>query len=69
MSGSQIAGIGILVVGIVLLAIGFNSSHAPVDQISNALTGRYTDQTMWYLILGVLALVGGALLAFFGRRA
>ncbi len=68
MNASQVAGIGILIVGAVLLMIGFNASDAPVDQISNALTGRYTDRTMWYLIAGIVAVVGGGLLALFGRR-
>jgi hypothetical protein len=30
-----------------------------MDQVSNAITGRFTDQTMWYLILGIAAAVGG----------
>jgi LPXTG-motif cell wall-anchored protein len=68
MSASQIAGIGILIVGAILLVVGFNASQAPLDQISNALTGRFTDQTMWYIIAGIVALVGGGLLALFGRR-
>jgi LPXTG-motif cell wall-anchored protein len=40
-----------------------------MDQISEALTGRYTDHTMWYLILGIVAAVGGGLLALFGKRS
>lgn len=69
MSAMRMLGILALVVGAVLVVVGFNSSGAPVDQVSNALTGRYTDRTMWYLIGGVVLLVGGGLAAAFGRRA
>jgi hypothetical protein len=46
----------------------YKASNAPVDQLSNALTGRFTDRTMWYLIAGIAAAVGGAALVAFGRR-
>jgi len=69
MNTARILGIMILVVGAVLLAIGFDSSDAPADQIANAFTGRYTDRTMWYIITGVVAIIGGGLLAFLGHRA
>ncbi|MGO8918444.1 MAG: hypothetical protein ACLQJR_21295 [Stellaceae bacterium] len=32
------------------------------------MTGRYTQQTMVYIIIGIVALVGGALTALVGRR-
>ena len=54
--------------GAILLGVAYPSSNAPIDQLSNTLTGRYTDQTMWYLILGLAAAVGGGLLAIFGKR-
>lgn len=69
MSPVQILGIVALVLGAVLLAIGYNASEAPLDQITNAFTGRYTDRTMWYLIAGIVLLVAGALTSLFGRRA
>jgi hypothetical protein len=52
-----------------LLVVGLNSSQAPVDQVTETLTGRYTHSTMVYLIVGIVAIVGGGLLAFSGRRA
>jgi hypothetical protein len=69
MSGSRIIGIVILAVGIVLLIFGMNASHAPIDQISETFTGRYTQTTMTYLIIGIVAVIGGGLLALSGRRA
>ena len=52
-----------LAVGAVLLFFAFQGSNAPVDQVSEALTGRYTGNTMWYLLGGLTGTVaGGALL-------
>lgn len=68
MNVMQIVGAAALVVGVVLLGFAYQSSNAPVDQISDALIGRYTDQTMTYLFLGIGAVVGGGLLALFARR-
>ena len=65
---TQILGAVALVVGVVLPGFAWHASRAPVNQVSNAITGSYTDQTMWYLILGIAAAVGGALLLAFGRR-
>lgn len=64
----RIVGAVFIVLGILLLGFGYHSSETPIDQISNIVTGRYTDQTMWYFILGTVALVGGGFLAVFGNR-
>jgi hypothetical protein len=69
MNPRQIAGIVIFAVGIVLLYFAYNASNAPVDQITNAVTGRFTNQTMWYLFGGIAAALGGGLLFLVGRRA
>ena len=65
---TQILGAVALVIGLVLLGLAYHASNAPMEQVSNAITGRFTDQTMWYLILGIAAAVGGVLLVAFGRR-
>jgi LPXTG-motif cell wall-anchored protein len=65
---TQILGAVALVIGLVLLGLAYHASNAPMEQVSEAITGRYTNQTMWYLILGIAAAVGGALLVAFGRR-
>ena len=64
----QIAGAMVLVVGVVLLAFAWHASQAPLDQLSNALTGHFTNETMWYCIAGVAAVVGGGCLVLVGRR-
>jgi hypothetical protein len=68
MQPSRIIGLAVLAVGVILLAFGLNGTDAPVDQISETLTGRYTDRTMWYLIGGGIAIVVGGALALFGKR-
>ncbi len=68
MSGYRVIGIVLAVVGAVLLYFGVTSSHSLVNQASQTLLGRFTQQTMVYIILGIVALVGGALTALVGRR-
>lgn len=68
MSTSRIAGIVALAIGVVLLIFAYQASNTAVEELSNTLTGRYTDQTMWYLILGIAATAGGGALLIFGRR-
>jgi drug/metabolite transporter (DMT)-like permease len=65
---TTILGVAVLVIGAVLLGFGYHFSQAPVDQISNSLTGRFTDNTMWYFAVGVAMMVGGGLLAASGKR-
>ena len=66
---NQLLGVVGIVLGAVLVGVAYDPSNAPMDRISEALTGRYTDHTMWYLILGIVAAVGGGLLALFGKRS
>lgn len=67
MSVSRIVGIILLVVGIACLYFGFSSSHAPVDQVVGATTGRFTQSTMWYIMGGIVMAAGGATLFIGGR--
>lgn len=69
MQASRLIGLAVLAVGIVLLGFGLNATDAPVDQISETFTGRYTDRTMWYLVGGGAGVVVGGLLALFGKRS
>ncbi len=69
MASSRIIGIVLLVLGVILLGFGINSSNAPVDQISQTFFGRYTHDTMMYLVGGAIMAVAGALIALVGKRA
>ncbi|WP_371039419.1 MULTISPECIES: DUF3185 family protein [unclassified Rhodosalinus] len=55
----SIIGAVALVVGVALLFFAWRASNAPVEQMSEALTGRFTGNTMWYLIGGVIGVVAG----------
>lgn len=68
MNSVQIVGIVLAAVGGVLLIFGFNASESVTEEASEMLTGQFTEQTRWYFILGAAGIVGGALLAIFGRR-
>lgn len=71
MSPARIAGIVLLVVGLALLIFGYNASQSVGEQLSETITGRFSDKTTWMIIGGIAALVAGAALAMFGggRRA
>ncbi|MGE0652772.1 MAG: DUF3185 family protein [Alphaproteobacteria bacterium] len=64
----RVLGVVILVIGVALLAFAFRSSNAPLEQLSDSVTGRFSDETMLFFILGIAAAVGGGLIAFLGAR-
>ena len=64
----RIIGLVLLAVGVTLLIFGYNASQSVSEQIVEGFTGRFTQQTMAYLIGGIAALVGGAALALWGGR-
>ncbi|GGD28808.1 DUF3185 family protein [Sinisalibacter lacisalsi] len=70
MTQTNTLGFVALAVGVALLFFGWQSSNAPVDQMSEALTGRFTGTTMWYIIGGLIGVVTGAalLLRGYSRR-
>lgn len=68
MPTTRIIGIALLIIGVILLYFGFQSSQGLDDQISEAITGEYTDNTMMYWIASVIFLVLGAALSLSGRK-
>lgn len=70
MQKNQIIGLVVFAVGVALLVAGYNATTAPLEELSNELTGRFTDETMWYFGIGIAAVVGGGLLGLSssGRR-
>ena len=68
MTLNRLLGVAILVAGVIALGFAFNAADAPMEQVSETLTGKYTDNTMMYFILGGIAVVGGGLLIAFGAR-
>ena len=64
----RIIGLVLLAVGVTLLIFGYNASQSVGEQIVEGVTGRFTRETMMYLIGGVAAIVGGGALALWGGR-
>jgi len=64
----RIFGLVLLAVGIALLIFGYNASQSATERIVDGFTGRFTNQTMMYLIGGVAAVVGGLGLSIWGGR-
>ena len=58
--------IAILIVGV---DFGHHSPSEPVEKLSDAVLGHYTDPTMWYLAAGAAAAIGELLLVPVGLRA
>lgn len=64
----RLIGIGLLVAAVILFYLGYQSSQGLDDQISEAITGEYTDSTVWYWILGAVSgVVGIVLMSMKGR--
>lgn len=68
MSPQRIFGTVLLVVGVIVLIIGMNASHSLSDQVSKTFTGRFTQDTVWYIVGGVAAGLLGLLMVIFGAR-
>lgn len=63
----KLLGIILLVVGVILLIFGFNASQSLGDQVTETVTGRFTDETMWFIIGGAVAIVVGGFMTL-GRK-
>ena len=59
MNNSRLVGIILLALGAILLYFGFSATDSAVEEIGEAITGRYSDETMMYLIGGGVAAVAG----------
>jgi peptidoglycan biosynthesis protein MviN/MurJ (putative lipid II flippase) len=69
MASNGILAAVLLVVGAILLFFAYQLSQSLDDQVTEAVTGRFTDSTTWYLILGVISAVAGIGLLLFGKSA
>ena len=68
MHWTRILGIALIVAGAIMLFMGWNASGSLTEEVSEALTGRYTEDTRLYLIGGSVAAVVGLVLLVFGAR-
>ncbi|MDV6316758.1 DUF3185 family protein [Idiomarina sp. HP20-50] len=56
---TRIVGIVLLVVGVILLYFSYEASQSLVSEVSQMTTNQPTDNTIWYLIGGVAAVIIG----------
>ena len=64
----RMVGFVLLVVGVILLYIGMTSSNSVVDQVSNTFTGRFTQATTWYIVVGIAMGLLGLLMGLLSMR-
>ena len=65
---SNVIGLAVFAVGIVLLIFGFNASHSFSSDVSRFFTGNPTDKSIWLLIGGAVAVIVGLVVAIRGTR-
>lgn len=68
MSTNRIIGIILIIVGGGLLYFGLQATGSMTEEVHEGLTGRFTDETTWYLLGGGAALVVGLIMALRGRK-
>jgi hypothetical protein len=67
MTNNRILAIVLVVVGMILLFFAYQSSQSIGDQVTEAVTGRFTDSTLWFLALGAASAAAGVGLLLFGK--
>ncbi len=68
MSTNKIIGIVLIIVGAGLLFFGFQATGSLTEEVHETFTGRFTDETTWYLLGGGAALVVGLIMALRGGK-
>jgi len=68
MSPQRIIGLVLLILGVILLVTGMNSSHSMADQLSNTFRGRFTENTQWYIVGGIVSGIVGLSMLALGSR-
>lgn len=63
-----LVGIILLAVGAILLYFGYTASQGIGEQVHETFTGRFTDSTTWYFVIGLIAAVAGVAMMAFGSR-
>ncbi|MCH8536913.1 MAG: DUF3185 family protein [Alkalimonas sp.] len=66
---NKVFAIVLLVVGLILLFFAYQSSQSIGDQVTEAFTGRFTDSTIWFILLGAAATVAGLALLVIGKSS
>lgn len=56
------------VIGIVLIVVGIVATQETGEKIVEGITGHYTDETMWYILSGIVLIVCGGAISRLKRR-
>lgn len=64
----RLVGVGIMAVGAGLLMLAWWGWKAPVEPITEAMLSNHDDPSMLYLMIGIVMLIGGAILSKPERR-
>jgi hypothetical protein len=56
---NKLVSMAMLVVGVILLFLAYDSYNSAPSQVSRALTGSSTGKTVWFFIGGIVATVAG----------
>lgn len=68
MNFNLLIGAVLLIVGAVLLYFGYTASQSLGEQVHETFTGRFTDSTTWYFVIGAAAAIGGVVFLIPGLR-
>ncbi len=66
---SKTLSIVFLVIGVVLLIYGINASNSVSSTVTQAVRGTPTDRSIWFIVLGIIGIVGGGLGMFIKRES
>jgi hypothetical protein len=67
MKAGKLVGLVLVLAGGALLYFGINATGSPLEALNQTLSGRYSDQTMIFLIGGGVSAVLGAAMLVKGR--
>ena len=59
MKDNKLMGLILLVVGAIVLFFGWQSSESLGEQLTESFTGRFTDETMLFIIGGIVCIAAG----------
>ena len=68
MNMGRIIGIALLAMGVVLLILGVSATDTVGEQASKTFFGHYTNQTLWFIIGGIVSGIVGLGLTLFGGK-
>lgn len=67
MNSIRVVGLMMLFAGIILFIFGISASQTVTEKVVESVSGRYTEHTMWYIIGGIVLMIGGSTLMYTNR--